>query len=104
MINWPRTLVLGFAVAAGLAWLNPRGRVLLSISGRSIMQLLRKRAAAAICLGLALIFADWRVFDTVQTDLYWNAAHEAGWLALTGALIALIGLYHWIAGPPQDKI
>lgn len=104
VINWPRTLALGFAVAAGLAWLNPRGRAILSAFGHSIMLTFRKRAAAAICIGLALIFADWRIFDTVGADPYWQHVHDAGWLALVGAVIALTGLYHWIAGPPPDEI
>lgn len=72
--------------------------------GGTIMQQFRQRAALAICLGIALVFADWRAFATFTDDPYWQQAHKAGWIALFGAATALIGIYHWITGPPDPKI
>lgn len=68
------------------------------------MQTIRQRAALTICGGIALIAADYLVGEHLVRDYYWRDNHEAGWIALTGVMVALTGIYHWIAGPPDPKI
>lgn len=71
---------------------------------RRTLQTIRQRAALVICLGAALVLADRYVFDGFEFDQYFTGLHNAGWIALFGGIVSLIGIYHWIAGPPDPKI
>ncbi len=67
--------------------------------------MLRRRAAFVIVLGLGLIAFDrFTAREVLAQDEYFLAAHHAGWIALGGAVMTLIGIYHWITGPTTPEI
>lgn len=101
-IDWPASLGLLVGGVTVLAWFTLRGRSAILYIGKIIMRTIRHRAALVICLGAILVFADWRIFDQMQADYYWRGAHKAGWIAFFGACTILIGIYHWITGPPTE--
>lgn len=102
--DWPASIALAAVIALALGLAAPRSRAWLTAKGTALMHTIRRRAALAICGGLALVFADWRIFAALHADAYWRELHRDGWLALFGALVALLGIYHWIAGPPDHEI
>ena len=103
--TWQQWLLFYGAAAlilGGIWWLAHLERNQYIRLWRVLMQTIRHRSALVICLGAALIFADWRIFDQLQADYYWRGAHKAGWIAFFGACTMLIGIYHWITGPPTE--
>ncbi len=76
----------------------------LARAGANLMETVRKRAAAVICVGIMIVAADRLVIgDLVRRDHFWRDMHEDGWIALVGVAIALIGLYHWITEPTHKE-
>lgn len=88
---------------AGLLWLTSlegeRRRKLRS----SLMNLIRRRAAAVICIGLGIVLIDWTMLDDLSSYDFLYDPHRMGWITLFGGAVALVGLYHWLAGPERDK-
>lgn len=71
---------------------------------RLILRTIRERAALAICAGLAILAVSLVIADPYGLDLGSQRLArflDAGWMTLFGASVSLLGLYHWIAGPPQ---
>ena len=68
-----------------------------------IMHTLRQRAALVICAGLVILLLDWTFFVEATCDPYMQSLRHPRLPVLFGGLVTLVGVYHWIAGPP-DKI
>lgn len=65
----------------------------------------RKHAPLILCLGVALVAADWLLFDNlIPKRTLLHDGHRNGAISFAGVSVALIGFYHWITGPPGDKI
>jgi hypothetical protein len=83
---------------AGTIWQDPKAM------GKIIMQTFRQRAALVICAGAALCLVDYIIFPGAYGGTYEASLHQSHYAFLLGGLTILVGVYHWIAGPPQDKI
>jgi len=68
--------------------------------GAWIMHTLRHRAALVICLGAAWIAADWLIFNQLNAPGYLDDLHDDHWFSFFGFCAMLLGIYHWITGPP----
>jgi hypothetical protein len=69
---------------------------------RMIMHTIRHRAAFVICLGAAWIAADWLIFNQLNAPDYLDDLHDDHWFSFFGFCAMLVGIYHWIAGPPPN--
>lgn len=91
------------AIAFGvLAALNPTGRRRAIGVGEWLMKNMKQRAALVICLGASLVLIDLMILDDMYSYETLYALHEKGWLTFFGGIVMLVGIYHWIAGPPTE--
>ena len=60
--------------------------------------MLRQRCALVICIGLGILAASLLVNLRAGYEYrMWNNFVDDGWVSGFGAIMALIGIYHWIA-------
>lgn len=74
---------------------------------KPLMRTVRERAALVICGGLAVMALS--IFVAADHNFWEGASRlekflDRGWVTMFGASLTLVGLYHWIAGPPDHKI
>lgn len=82
----------------GTIWQDPKQL------GEIVVQTMRQRAALVICAGAVLCLVDYLIFPDAYSGTYQASLHQSHYAFLLGSLTILVGVYHWIAGPPQDKI
>lgn len=98
---WPpqreMTAMIGIAIIAATAlilWKKPTWR-------SRLMTTLRRRAALVICLGIGIVAASLTVAPNLFDSYEWEDFIKGQWLTFIGSAIALIGIFHWISGPPD---
>ena len=102
-IDYAATAALTAAIAIPLAIAVFRPKFIPRL-GAFIVKTVRQRAAFVICLGAAIVAADYLVFaDLLRENSYFSSAHKASWIALAGVAVSLLGIYHWIGGSPNNK-
>ncbi|PTR07889.1 MULTISPECIES: hypothetical protein [unclassified Novosphingobium] len=69
-----------------------------------VMRTIKQRAALIICAGAALCLLDYTLFPGGYCGDYLPELHDTHMPFLLGSFAILVGVYHWIAGPPNPEI
>ena len=77
--------------------------IYIRIEEDGLVNLLKKRAAAVICIGLGVLAAGIFLRDSYAFGEGFADAARDGHVALFGAAVTLVGLFFWLSGT-EDRI
>lgn len=67
------------------------------------MMILKKRAAAVICAGLAVMaIGGFARYGSSYNDTVFEQALRDGYVAIFGAVLAILGAYFWLTTNPVE--